>query len=69
MDMKKNHTSPGEGLRTLRNMAGLTLDAVASEAGVSAAYLSKVETGQTQATPKWIGMVAEVIAAHLKAVA
>jgi len=50
-------------------MAGLTLDAVASEAGVSAAYLSKVETGQTQATPKWIGMVAEVIAAHLKAVA
>lgn len=67
--MTKNRTSPGEGLRTLRNLAGLTLDAVAEEAKVSAAYLSKVETGQAQATPKWIGMVAEVVANHLKAAA
>lgn len=58
-------TSPGAGIRTLRLMAGLTLDQVAQEASVSAAYLSRVETGQTAATPKWLGIVAGVIASHL----
>jgi transcriptional regulator with XRE-family HTH domain len=58
-------TTPGESIRTLRQMAGLTLDQVAAEAGVSAAHLSRVETNERRATPKWLGSVAAVIASHL----
>ena len=58
-------STPGSSIRTLRAIAGLTLDQVAQEAGVSAAYLSRVETGKSKATPKWLGLVARVIARHL----
>ena len=57
--------APGEGIRSLRVLAGMTLDEVAQEAGISAAYLSRVETGQATATPKWLGVVASVIATRL----
>jgi transcriptional regulator with XRE-family HTH domain len=58
-------TAPGKSIRTLRLLAGLTLERTAQEAGVSAAYLSKVETGQSAASPRWLGHVAGVIASHL----
>lgn len=58
-------TAPGKSIRTLRLLAGLTLEKTAREAGVSVAYLSKVETGQNAASPKWLGHVAGVIASHL----
>lgn len=62
-------SGPGVSIRALRTLAGLTLDQVAHEAGVSAAHLSRVETGQVAATPRWLGVVAGVIADHLSRVA
>ena len=50
----------------LRTKAGLTLDQVAKEAGVSATHLSRVETGAKTATPAWIGAVTAAIAKNLK---
>ncbi|WP_416347645.1 helix-turn-helix domain-containing protein [Cryobacterium sp. 10I1] len=58
-------TTPSEGIRALRNLAGLTLDQVAERAGTSAAYLSRVERGERRMTPKMIGRVTTVIAAQL----
>lgn len=62
-------TTPGEALKALRNSAGLTLEQVAQEAGVSATHLSRVETGARNASPAWIGAVAEAIAHHLQGAA
>lgn len=59
-------TAPGRSLRVLREMAGMTLDQVADEAGVSPTHLSRVETGKAIPTPKWVGTVAEVLAANLR---
>ncbi|WP_188043695.1 helix-turn-helix domain-containing protein [Changpingibacter yushuensis] len=60
--------TPGTALRALRNEAGMTLEEVAREAGVSATHLSRVETGAKQATPQWIGAVAEAIAKRLQGI-
>lgn len=57
--------APGKSIRTLRLLAGLTLEQTAEEADVSSSYLSRVETGKVKATPKWLGHVAGVIADHL----
>lgn len=59
--------SAAVAIRPMRQMAGLTLEQVAQEAGVSAAHLSRVETGQVEASPKWLGLVSGVIAKHLAA--
>lgn len=59
----------GKAIRALREMASLTLDDVAKEAGVSAAYLSRVETGKASTSAKWLGLVSSVIASHLKTAA
>ncbi len=67
LSMKELPLTPGAALRVLRTEAGMTLDQVASEAGVSATHLSRVETGARQANPEWLGVVAEVIARRLKA--
>lgn len=65
--MTETPTTPGGALRALRAAAGLTLEQVAQEAGVSHTHLSRVETGAKAASPEWIGAVAEAIAHHLKA--
>lgn len=67
MSMTETPTSPGAALRVLRTAAGLTLEQVATEAGVSATHLSRVETGAKPATPAYLGVVSEVIARHLSA--
>lgn len=61
----KSPTTPGEAIRALRSLAGMTLDEVAAQAGVSASHLSRVETGAAQPTPAWLGVVSEVIARRL----
>jgi len=66
MSMNKTTTTPGDALRTLRKSAGMTLEEVATIAGVSATHLSRVETGARTASPVWIGAVAEAIAGKLK---
>lgn len=65
MGMEEIKTSPGKALRALRMKAGLTLDQVAREAGVSATHLSRVETGAKKATPAWLGAVTGAIAKAL----
>lgn len=69
VSMQETPTSPGAAIRVLRISAGLTLEQVAKEAGVSATHLSRVETGARRANPEWLGAVAEAIARHLKSVA
>lgn len=66
LSMKEEPITPGAALRVLRLEAGLTLDEVASQAGVSATHLSRVETGVKNATPAWIGAVTQTIARHLQ---
>ena len=67
--MKNTPTTPGEAIRALRSEAGLTLEQVAQEAGVSASHISRVETGAKKASPAWLGVVAEAIARHLSSAA
>lgn len=63
--MQTTLATAGSSIRTLRTMAGMTLDEVADAAGVSAAYLSRVETGRSRAKPTWISTVVSVIAERL----
>lgn len=58
-------TTPGASIRTLRLMAGMTLEDAATAAGVSPAYLSRVETGAARAKPTWIAAVVAAIADQL----
>lgn len=67
VSMKETPTTPGAAIRVLRTAAGLTLEQVATEAGVSPSHLSRVETGAKTATPAWLGVVTEAIARHLSA--
>ena len=67
--MNRTPTTPGEAIRVLRNEAGLTLEQVAQEAGVSASHISRVETGEQKASPAWLGVVTEAIARHLSSAA
>ena len=69
LGMTETPNSPGAALRLLRTSAGLTLEQVAREAGVSPTHLSRVETGAKRANPAYIGQVAEAIARHLRTTA
>lgn len=48
---------PGRALRDLRIAAGLTLEEVAHSAGVSTAYLSKVERDEKAPRARWVSRV------------
>lgn len=48
---------PGRALRDLRVAAGLTLEEVAHSAGVSTAYLSKVERDEKAPRARWVSRV------------
>lgn len=58
-------STTGPALRVLREQSGLTAREVASRAGVSESYLSRVENGKVIAEPAWIGNVASAIAAAI----
>lgn len=58
-------STTGAALRALREQAGLTAREVASRAGVSESYLSRVENGRVIAEAAWIGNVAAAIAAAI----
>lgn len=59
----------GTALRAIRQAAGMTLQEVADNAGVSVSYLSRVETGQQSATSAWVAMVAIALGDGLAAAA
>lgn len=52
----------GRSLRTLRQLAGLTLEDVARIAETSVAYLSKVETGKFVPSKTYVRQVTTAIA-------
>ena len=52
----------GRSLRTLRRLAGLTLEDVARIADTSTAYLSKVETGKFTPSRTYVAQVTRAIA-------
>lgn len=56
---------PGQALRVLREEAGLTAREVADRAGVSPAYLSRVENGNVFPSATWLSVIATAIAAAL----
>jgi transcriptional regulator with XRE-family HTH domain len=59
----------GSSLKTLRKLAGLTLDDVARLADTSTAYLSKVENGKFSPSRTYVAQVTAVIADAMKAAA
>lgn len=63
--MAKQSIPTGESLRSLRTLAGLTLSEVASLAGTSIAYLSKVERGEFVPTKRYVAQVTSAIASVL----
>ena len=68
--MERQAISAGQSIRTLRHLAGLTLEEVARLADTSTAYLSKVETGKHSPTKSYVAQVTAAIAAEMsKAVA
>ena len=66
LDMDQQKRSAGDALRTLRRIAGLTLDQAAELADTAAAYLSKVETGKLTPTVGYVANVTGAIARHLQ---
>lgn len=68
-DMSQAPASTGESIRSLRKLAGLSLDEVARDADTSIAYLSKVERGIFVPTLSYVAKVTSAIADRLKAVA
>lgn len=56
----------GESIRTLRQLAGMTLNEVAETAGTSIAYLSKVETGKFLPSKAYVALVTAAIAEGLR---
>ncbi|WP_156316482.1 helix-turn-helix domain-containing protein [Leucobacter japonicus] len=65
IDMRKESHSPGTALKSLREMASLTLKEVAAGADTSISYLSKVENGVLQPTPTYVARVVTHIAASI----
>ena len=59
-------TTVGTALRTLRKASGLTIQQVATIAGVSAAHLNNAENGRVMPKPLWIAGVAEALGTHIK---
>lgn len=64
MDMADRASTPGAVIREFRIDAGLTLKAVASNAGTSIAYLSKVERGEHIASREYIVRVLHFITGY-----
>jgi transcriptional regulator with XRE-family HTH domain len=63
--MMKKLIPTGDSLRSLRNLAGLTLAEVADIGGTSIAYLSKVERGEFVPTKRYVAQVTSAIAGVL----
>jgi transcriptional regulator with XRE-family HTH domain len=66
LDMNQPGHSAGEAIRTLRRIAGLTLDQAAAVADTAPAYLSKVETGKLTPTVGYVANVTAAFARHLR---
>lgn len=64
--MAPSPLTAGASIRTLRNLAGMTLEEVAEAADTSIAYLSKVETGKFTPTKGYVAQVTIAIANRLK---
>jgi len=59
--MQAQTTTPGEAIRSLRLLAGLTLKEVARGADTSVAYLSKVERNEFRPTRSYVAKVSAFI--------
>ena len=55
----------GPAIRRLRRMNGLTLDDLASQAGISASHLSRLERGQTLPSFQVLSDIAHVLGADV----
>lgn len=64
--MSPTPPTAGASIRTLRKLAGMTLEEVAEAADTSIAYLSKVETGKFVPTKGYVASVTFAIATRLK---
>ncbi|MEI2616078.1 MAG: helix-turn-helix domain-containing protein [Thermomicrobiales bacterium] len=55
----------GPAIRRMRRMKGLTLDGLASQAGISASHLSRLERGQTLPSFQVLSDIAHVLGADV----
>lgn len=60
-------TGRGAALRILRKSANMTLDDVASAAGVSTNYLSRAENGLVEPSAGWVDNLIVAIGDHILA--
>ncbi len=65
MDSETHSNETGVALRFLRERAGLKAKDVAELAKVSAAYLSRVESGQSVPSNAWLSHVCGVLASQI----
>lgn len=65
-DMPTQTLNPGAAIKSLRKLAGLTLEDVAGAAETSTAYLSKVETGKLFPAKGYVAKVTLAIAESLR---
>lgn len=63
--MKKQVQPPGAAIRSLRELAGITLKEVAEGADTSVSYLSKVENGVFVPTRGYVGRVIAFISSQM----
>lgn len=66
LDMTNQGTRTGEAIRTLRRLAGLTLEQASQLADTAPAYLSKVETGKLIPTRGYVANVVLALSLHLQ---
>ncbi|WP_415395156.1 helix-turn-helix domain-containing protein [Rhodococcus globerulus] len=57
--------TPGQSIKLMRNRANLTAEQLATEAGVSPAYLSRVENDKSRPSDKWVSEVLACISVAL----
>ncbi|MDH6279479.1 helix-turn-helix domain-containing protein [Prescottella agglutinans] len=63
--MEANDITPGQMLKKLRLVAGLSIADLARSASVSESQISRVENGRVRPTRIWIARVTKAISGHL----
>lgn len=63
--MSKQVLDTGQALKTLRKLAGLTLDEVSQRTGTAPAYLSKVENGRLLPANSYVAKITAALSREI----
>ena len=65
-NMKINRLHLGKGIKSMRKMKGLTLDALSIDSGIDTAYISRLENGQCSPSFRTINNITAALGVTIK---